>query len=215
MKRIFIYSVITVLILSCGGETSLKKEAAGKFTVSELSANSELAVISTQFGEIVIEFFPNTAPVHVESFLTHAREGYFNKSTFHRVIPGFVIQGGDPNSKDEDRSNDGFGGRAANYYGVGNPDNPETWMLPSEFSDRPHLRGTLSMARSREFDSAGSQFFICVDDVRRLDTKYTVFGQVIEGMEVVDTIVNTRRDKKDNPETKVAMRVKVVTRDNL
>ncbi len=158
----------------------------------------EYAVIHTDEGQIVLKFFPDVAPKHVESFKILARDGYFNGTSFHRVIPGFVIQGGDPNSKDGDRYNDGTGGRAGKYYGVGEEDNPDTWMLPAEFNDRPHKRGTLSMARSSEENSAGSQFFICVDDLPQLDDKYTVFGEVIEGLDTVDRSVDTLTPRKRN-----------------
>jgi len=159
----------------------------------------EYAIIETEEGQIVLKFFPDVAPKHVESFKILAREGYFNGTSFHRVMPGFVIQGGDPNSKDGDRDNDGKGGRAGKYYGVGEEDNPDTWMLPAEFNDRPHRRGTLSMARGPQENSAGSQFFICVGDQLQLDNKYTVFGEVIEGLDTVDRIVNTLTPRKSNP----------------
>lgn len=158
----------------------------------------EYAVIHTDEGQIVLKFFPDVAPKHVESFKILARDGYFNGTSFHRVIPGFVIQGGDPNSKDGDRYNDGQGGRAGKYYGVGEEENPDTWMLPAEFNDRPHKRGTLSMARSSQENSAGSQFFICVDDLPQLDDMYTVFGEVIEGLDTVDRIVDTLTPRKRN-----------------
>ena len=158
----------------------------------------EYAVIHTDEGQIVLKFFPDVAPKHVESFKILARDGYFNGTSFHRVIPGFVIQGGDPNSKDGDRYNDGTGGRAGKYYGVGEEENPDTWMLPAEFNDRPHKRGTLSMARSSQENSAGSQFFICVDDLPQLDDMYTVFGEVIEGLDTVDRIVDTLTPRKRN-----------------
>ena len=158
----------------------------------------EYAIIETEEGQIVLKFFPDVAPKHVESFKILAREGYFNGTSFHRVIPGFVIQGGDPNSKDGDRYNDGQGGRAGKYYGVGEEENPDTWMPPAEFNDRPHKRGTLSMARSSQENSAGSQFFICVDDLPQLDDMYTVFGEVIEGLDTVDRIVDTLTPRKRN-----------------
>ena len=173
----------------------------------------DVAVISTKYGDIVLEFYPKGAEKHVDSFITHAKNGYFDGTTFHRVIPGFVIQGGDPNSKDDDRSNDGLGGHAANFYGEGEEENPETWMLPAEFNDRPHITGTLSMARSPgRPNSAGSQFFICAGPTPQLDNKYTVFGQVVEGLDVIQKIVNTPRDRRDNPKEKVEMTVKIIPR---
>ena len=159
----------------------------------------EYAVIDTEEGQIVLKFFPDVAPKHVESFKILALDGFFNGTSFHRIVPGFVIQGGDPNSKDGDRYNDGLGGRAGKYFGIGEKDNPDTWMLPAEFNDRPHRRGTLSMARGPKENSGGSQFFICVGDQLQLDNKYTVFGEVIEGLDTVDRIVETLTPRKRNP----------------
>ena len=159
----------------------------------------ELAVIETELGRIIIQFYEDVAPKHVESFKILASEGYFDGSSFHRVIPGFVIQGGDPSSKDEDRMNDGQGGRAGKFYGIGEENNRETWRLPAEFNERRHVTGAVSMARSKDKNSAGSQFFICVDPILHLDGQYTVFGQVIEGIEVVDKIVNVDTPVKSNP----------------
>ncbi|MBW2073103.1 MAG: peptidylprolyl isomerase [Deltaproteobacteria bacterium] len=150
------------------------------------------AVIKTKFGDITLGFFPDVAPNHVSSFLDLARSGFFDGTTFHRVVPGFVIQGGDPNSKNPDRSTHGTGGPG--YY------------LKAEFSDRPHLRGTLSMARAADPDSAGSQFFICVQAAPFLDGNYTVFGEVLEGMDVVDKIVSQPRDERDNPIERIEQR---------
>jgi peptidyl-prolyl cis-trans isomerase B (cyclophilin B) len=157
----------------------------------------EKAVIETTLGTIELEFFLDIAPGHVENFKKLAKSGFYDSTTFHRVIPGFMIQGGDPNSKDEDRSNDGTGGPG--------------YTIKAEFSNRPHERGTLSMARSMDPNSAGSQFFICVGKTQQLDGKYTVFGQVIKGIEVVDKIVAVPRDGRDNPLKKVEMKkVKIV-----
>ena len=185
----------------------------------------ELAVIETEFGNMVIKFYEDSAPQHVESFRILAGEGYFDGTTFHRVIPGFVIQGGDPNSKDSDRGNDGQGGKAGKFYGIGDEDNSTSWMLPAEFNDRPHSRGALSMARSRDPDSAGSQFFICVQPIPRLDGQYTVFGQVVRGLEVMDKIVNVETPRKfdsnyrradgDNPQKPVRMKVYLTTAEML
>lgn len=188
--------MIGVIIFGCGG-------------------TEKVARFETRFGEFTVEFYPRVAPNHVESFLIHAENGYFNGTTFHRVIPGFVIQGGDPNSMDDDRSNDGTGGHAGKYYGLGDENNRETWTIPEEFSNIPHNRGILSMARTSDPNSAGSQFFICVDNVNRLDNKYTVFGKVISGMDVVDQIVNVQRDENDNPYEKVEMTVTVLNKKDL
>ena len=176
------------------------------------NSNEAVAVISTKFGDIVVEFYDEVAPKHAESFKLHVENGYFDGSIFHRVIPGFVIQGGDPNSKSEDRSKHGMGGHAANYFGIGDEADSTSWMLPAEFNDTLHTRGMLSMARSQNPDSGGSQFFICVADVHQLDHQYTVFGKVIQGMEFVDMIVNLPRDGRDNPNERVEMTAKMSTK---
>ena len=154
------------------------------------------AVLETKFGEITLKFFPEIAPQHVNSFIELASSGFYDGTTFHRVVPGFVIQGGDPNSKSKDRSQLGTGGPG--------------YTLEAEFSNTPHKRGTLSMARAADPNSAGSQFFICVADAAFLDGQYTVFGEVSEGMDVVDEIVAQPRDSRDNPTERVEMKVKIV-----
>ena len=171
--------------------------------------DKDRAVISTQFGDIVLEFFDDLAPKHVESFKLHAQNGYYNGTTFHRVIPGFMIQGGDPLTKSDDRSRHGTGGNAAKFFGVGSESNESTWDLPAEFSPTPHERGILSMARSQNPDSGGSQFFICVADARFLDNQYTVFGKVVSGLDVVDAIVSAPRDGRDNPDDRIEMKVRL------
>jgi peptidyl-prolyl cis-trans isomerase B (cyclophilin B) len=184
--------VLAMLITGCNQKP---KEAEVKEAMVK-----DVAVIETKFGRIVFEFFPEVAPKHCESFKKLADSQFYDGVTFHRVIPGFMIQGGDPNSKDSDRSNDG----------MGNPG----FTLPAEFNDKPHLRGTVSMARSSDPNSAGSQFFICVAPASYLDRQYTVFGQVIEGLEVVDKIVNVPRDPNDNPLEPVHMQKVRVMKSN-
>ena len=192
MRKTFILIfLIGVLLMSC-------------------SKDQKVAVISTKFGDMVVEFFPDVAPKHVENFQILAEEGYYNGTTFHRVIPGFMVQGGDPNSKDLDRMNDGTGGRAGKFFGIGRENDPESWTVPAEFNDTPHQRGTLSMARSQNIDSGSSQFFICHDNAPFLDGQYTVFGQLISGIEVVDEIVNSERDPRDNPIDRVEMTISLV-----
>ena len=192
MRKTFILIfLIGVLLMSC-------------------SKDQKVAVISTKFGDMVVEFFPDVAPKHVENFQILAEEGYYNGTTFHRVIPGFMIQGGDPNSKDLDRMNDGTGGRAGKFFGIGRENDPESWTVPAEFNDTPHQRGTLSMARSQNIDSGSSQFFICHDNAPFLDGQYTVFGQLISGIEVVDEIVNSERGPRDNPLDRVEMTISLV-----
>ena len=165
--------------------------------------------ISTDFGIMILELYPEVAPKHVESFIQHVKNGYYNGTTFHRVIPGFVIQGGDPNSRDNNRDDDGQGGHAARYFGHGDENVAASWTLPAEFNERPHITGALSMARAQENNSAGSQFFICAAPVHRLDNRYTVFGQVISGLEVIQKIVNVPRDRRDNPSDKIEMEIDI------
>ena len=168
-----------------------------KFTKEEIKKMSETkAVIETKLGNIELKFFPDVAPNHVNNFIELARKGFYDGTTFHRVIPGFMIQGGDPNSKNPDRSK----------HGQGDPG----YKIKAEFNDKPHKRGTLSMARAGHPDSAGSQFFICVADSPFLDKQYTVFGEVVSGMDLVDKIVNQPRDKNDNPNDRVEMKVKIL-----
>jgi peptidyl-prolyl cis-trans isomerase B (cyclophilin B) len=156
------------------------------------------AVIETRFGEIELEFLNDKAPGHVKNFLDLARKGFYDGSTFHRVIPGFMIQGGDPNTKDKNASRD--------RHGTGGPG----YSVKAEFNDTPHKRGVLSMARSSDPNSAGSQFFIVVKDSNFLDRQYTAFGRVTRGIEVADQIVNAPRDARDNPKDRVDMKVRVV-----
>jgi peptidyl-prolyl cis-trans isomerase B (cyclophilin B) len=154
------------------------------------------AVIETKFGNMEIRFFPDVAPKHVNNFIELAKKGFYDGTIFHRVIPGFMIQGGDPNSKSPDKSQHGMGGPG--------------YMVKAEFNEKPHKRGTLSMARSGQPDSAGSQFFICVADAPFLDRQYTVFGEVVSGMEVADKIVSQPRDPRDNPNERIEIKVKVI-----
>lgn len=144
----------------------------------------EVAILETSKGKIVFEFFKE-APRHAENFKKLASSGFYNETRFHRVIPGFMIQGGDPNTKSDDRSTHGMGGPG--------------YTINAEFNQQKHLRGTVSMARSSDPNSAGSQFFICVVPTPHLDGQYSVFGQITDGIDVVDTIVNVPKDMRDNP----------------
>ena len=173
----------------------------------------EVGVITTEFGDLIVEFFEESAPKHVESFKLHAKNGFYDGTIFHRVIPGFMIQGGDPNTKGENKASYGTGGHAAKYYGLGNEDQPQTWSLPAEFNDISHKRGILSMARSSDPNSGGSQFFICAADAPHLNGQYTVFGQVIQGEQIIDQVVNLPRDARDNPNRRITMKVKIEKRD--
>jgi cyclophilin family peptidyl-prolyl cis-trans isomerase len=160
--------------------------------------SNETAVIETTLGNIEIEFFADIAPGHVKNFTDLAKKGFYDGTAFHRVIPGFMVQGGDPNSKNKDKS----------LHGTGGPG----YTIKAEFNDTPHDRGVLSMARAQDPDSAGSQFFIVVKDSHFLDNQYTAFGRVTEGMDVADKIVNSPRDSRDNPNERIEMiSVKVIT----
>lgn len=141
--------------------------------------------IETDFGTIEIRFFENKAPKHVTAIKKLANDGYYNGTLFHRVIPGFMIQGGDPNSKLADKT----------LHGTGGPG----FTINQEFNDVKHVRGICSMARSQNPNSAGSQFFIMVADAPTLDGQYTVWGEVVKGMDAVDKIVALQRDRNDNP----------------
>jgi peptidyl-prolyl cis-trans isomerase B (cyclophilin B) len=167
-----------------------------KFTEGEIKKMAETkAVIETKFGNIELKFFPDVAPGHVNNFIELAKKGFYDGTTFHRVIPGFMIQGGDPNSKDPDKGKHGMGGPG--------------YSIKAEFNATPHKRGTLSMARSASPDSAGSQFFICVAAAPFLDRQYTAFGEVVSGLEVADKIVSQPRDSRDNPNERIEMKVKI------
>ncbi len=192
--------IVGVVILIGIGFLLFNNNSDSSDSMSASSADP-IAVIETTYGTIIIQLFPDVAPGHVDNFVRLANEGYYDGTTFHRVIPGFMIQGGDPNSKDDDRSNDGQGGHSAN--------GPNTFVN-AEFSQTlTHKRGILSMARAQNPNSAGSQFFIVVADSNFLDGQYSIFGEVIEGMDVADKIVNVKKDSADNPLDKVTMKVTI------
>lgn len=246
MKNSFIASfallAMVVMLVNCGG----KKEKAEvqfpvlnqkqidsiktvvKNTPKEPVKANEVGVIETNYGTIIVKFFPNVAPIHTMNFKRLANAGFYNGTTFHRVIPGFMIQGGDILSRDANPNNDGTGGPG--------------YTIPAEFSETPHYRGRLSMARSQDPNSAGSQFFIVQrkkltrEDIKNaearvgrqfpdsvvteylkrggtpfLDDQYTVFGEVIKGMDVVDKIAAVQTDSHDKPVKPVIMTKVYVT----
>ena len=149
-------------------------------------------LITTNFGNIKIKLFPDIAPETVRNFTTLAKSKFYDGTLFHRVIPGFMIQGGDPNTKDSNLKS---------QWGMGGPG----YNIKAEFNSRSHLRGIISMARSQDPDSAGSQFFIVTADSTFLDREYTVFGEVTDGMDVADKIVNLPRDGNDCPQQEAKM----------
>lgn len=163
-------------------------------------AQSSIAMIDTSMGDIKIKLYTEKAPITAKNFIDLAKSGYYDGLTFHRVIPDFMIQGGDPNG-------DGTGGHAAEYHeGYGDPNNPNTWVIPDEFHpDLSNIRGTLSMANSGP-NTGGSQFFINIKDNSYLDYnkepteyKHAVFGEVLEGMDIVDSISQVQTDSNDEP----------------
>lgn len=187
-----------VLALSLSVSSNVPVVAADNTLASKTAtAQGSRAIIKTKFGDVEIKFYPDVAPRHVENFVKLAKSGFYNGTIFHRVIPGFMIQGGDPNTKDTLKKD---------IYGQGGPG----YTIKAEFSDIPHKRGIVSMARAADPDTAGSQFFIVVEDSRFLDHKYTVFGEVTKGIGVADKIVNLPRDERDNPKERVEMTVTIV-----
>jgi len=166
--------------------------------MSDASQQKATITVSSQgetWGEIVLKFYSEIAPNHVNNFCKLAKDAFYDGATFHRVIPGFMIQGGDPNSKNPDRSTHGSGGPG--------------YQVNAEFSDTLHTRGVLSMARAQDPNSAGSQFFICVADASFLNGQYTAFGEVESGMDIVDRVVAVKRDGNDNPLDRIEMKVTV------
>lgn len=217
MRRIHIFPVlliVTMFIVSCA-----KKEKAKTFPVltaaqiaqiqakmknlpEEPVAKDEVGVIETNFGTIVIQFYPDVAPHTCASFKKLANHGYYDGVLFHRVVPGFVIQGGDILTRDADPSDNGTGGPG--------------YTLPAEFSDLHHVRGTVSMARkANNINSAGSQFFICLADAPNLDYQYTIFGKVIKGMDVVDKIAAVPSPNQHPQEKIVMLKVRVIKKSAL
>jgi len=171
--------------------------AADKAPAPKVEAQkSPRAIIKTKFGEIELKFFPELAPKHVENFIKLAKEGFYNGTIFHRVIPGFMIQGGCPNTREGARGMPGTGGPG--------------YTIKAEFNAKQHVRGVISMARSANPDSAGCQFFICHGDARFLDRQYTAFGQVVKGDDVLEKLatVPTRSGgggEKSTPIERVAI----------
>ena len=187
MKRSLFKNVAVCCVLSLLLNTTTALNAA------EREGN---VAIDTKYGTIEIRLLPYVAPNHVERFIHLTKLGFYDGTIFHRIIPGFMIQGGDPNTLKSDKST----------YGQGGPG----YNLKAEFNNQPHIRGTVSMARATGDDSAGSQFFIVTKSSRFLDRKYTVFGRVTKGMSVVDKVVAQKRDKNDLPRERIEMRIRVL-----
>jgi peptidyl-prolyl cis-trans isomerase B (cyclophilin B) len=174
MKKRFMYPVLMLGMLSlfCAAPV-LAVDDAKDVTIAD---DEEVAVLHTTRGDIVLRFFPDIAPKHVENFKKLTREKFYDGVKFHRIIKGFMVQSGCPNSKSG----------PASTWGTGDPG----YKIKAEFNDKPHVKGSLSMARSSDPNSAGSQFFICHGRAEHLDRQYTNFGQLVKGMDVLDSIAN-------------------------
>ena len=221
MKRMFLGILMIFALAACAqngadatasdtattSEETTTTAAAAETTSSAEPAQQEkpmsayenkIAEIHTTAGQIDVRFFPDVAPNHVKNFIDLAEKGFYNGTKFHRVIPGFMIQGGDPNTKAGNPMMWGTGGSGTN--------------VKAEFNSVQHKRGILSMARSGHPDSASSQFFIMVADYPSLNGQYSAFGQVVKGMDVADKIVSAPRDPNDRPDNPTAIE-RIVIRD--
>ena len=205
LKRIFIFVSVTAFLFSCTDKKMQEENEILKKNVKQLKQTVKLiklerqsmkflseqmkdvkAKIVTNHGNIELEFFADEAPIHCFNFITRAEGGFYDNTQFHRIIPGFMIQAGDPTTKTENKA----------MYGSGGP----LVAIPHEFNEISHKRGILSMARvGDKTQGAGSQFFICHADAANLDREYTVFGNVISGLETVDKIANVKRGPNDLP----------------
>jgi peptidyl-prolyl cis-trans isomerase B (cyclophilin B) len=194
--RFYLACLVSGLVAASLGAAEEKEgKAAG---------TNEVAIIKTTQGDMVIEFWPDVAPKTVDNFKKLAKDGFYDGTAFHRIVKGFMIQGGDPNTKDPSKEAS---------YGQGGPG----YTIKAEFNTRPHVKGVISMARSNDPNSAGSQFFICDGDAKFLDNKYTAFGKLIKGEEVLDKIANTpvvmRGGERSKPTERVGVvRVEIVPR---
>jgi peptidyl-prolyl cis-trans isomerase B (cyclophilin B) len=197
-------SILAVLLLS----SALFAADEKKEETSPVNSINEVAVIKTSEGDMVVQFWTDAAPNTVENFKKLARDEFYNGTIFHRIVKGFMIQGGDPNSKDPSKED---------RYGAGGPG----YKIKAEFNDHPHERGVISMAREPDPDSAGSQFFICLAPVPRLDHQYTTFGKLIKGDDVLGKIGDTpvtRNSMGENskPTTRVVIeKIDIVPADSV
>ena len=199
MKSLILSLATTCVVGLVSVTPSMHAQASKSETKSDAKADAkEVAVLKTSAGEMVIEFWPEVAPKTVENFKTLAKKGFYDGTAFHRVIKGFMIQGGDPLTKDPEKQD---------RWGTGDPG----YKINAEFNDRKHVRGVISMARSQDINSAGSQFFICHGNPSFLDGKYTAFGKLIKGDEVLEKIATTPTGPNDRPTERVTLEsVKIV-----
>jgi peptidyl-prolyl cis-trans isomerase B (cyclophilin B) len=206
MKALTSVCVLALALGLTGGQAQEPKKDEKKPDAKEEKktvSNNEVAIIKTTEGEMVAEFWPDVAPKTVENFKTLAKKGFYDGTCFHRVIKEFMIQGGDPLTKDPAKEA---------QWGTGGPG----YQVKAEFNDRPHNRGVLSMARSSDPDSAGSQFFICHGNPRFLDKQYTAFGKLIKGDDVLEKIATTPTHTPDRPNKRMAIEsIKIVPADSV
>jgi len=180
------------LVLAPGPAVAADEKKEPGMSTEAKGGKKDVAVLKTTMGTIVFEFLPDVAPKMVENFRELATSGFYNGTTFHRVINGFMIQGGDPLSKDNDPTNDGTGSGPR--------------KMPAEFTTKyTHVRGMVSTARANDPNSGSCQFFIVQKDAHSLDNKYTIFGKVLEGMDIVDKISTVPKDQRDRPLKNVVM----------
>jgi peptidyl-prolyl cis-trans isomerase B (cyclophilin B) len=198
-------SILTVALLLGSSVLAADEKKAENLT---MNASNEVAVIKTSEGEMVVQFWNDAAPNTIENFKKLARSGFYDGTIFHRIVKGFMIQGGDPNSKDPGKESS---------YGQGGPG----YKVKAEFNDHSHDRGVVSMARSSDPDSAGSQFFICLAPVPRLDHQYTTFGKLVKGDDVLKKIGDTpvtrnSAGEMSRPTKRVAIEsIKIVPADSI
>jgi len=199
MKRIVFALIASMAVAAFAFARAAEDKPAAPTPKATVSSTNEVAVIKTPQGEIVLEFWSDVAPKTVENFKKLAREGFYNGTAFHRVISGFMIQGGDPLTKDPTMER---------MWGQGNPG----YKIKGEVNSKKHLRGVISMAHSGHPDTAGSQFFICHGAASHLDGQYTAFGKVIKGLDVVDKIADCEiRPGTDKPVKRQAVEsIKIV-----
>jgi peptidyl-prolyl cis-trans isomerase B (cyclophilin B) len=212
MKRILSICALSVAFALTSGKAqdkeTTKSSDSKTETKTEKKSEKEVALISTTEGDMVAEFWPDVAPKTVENFKTLAKKGFYDGTCFHRIMKGFMIQGGDPLSKDLSKED---------MWGTGDPG----YKVKAEFNDRKHVKGVLSMARSSDPDSAGSQFFICLGPTPSLDGKYTTFGKLIKGEDVLakigDTpVVASRSGEPSKPSKRVEVKsIKIVPADSV
>lgn len=188
--------ILTVTIMNLDAANPTKNQNP-EYEITVTQKSSKEGVKDKEVGKIVLELYPEIAPKTVHNFDSLVSAKFYDGTVFHRVIPGFMIQGGDPNSKSKPRTT----------WGTGDPSQTK---VPAEFNKLSHTRGVISMARAMDINSASSQFFICQGDASFLDGKYTGFGKVLTGLDIVDAVVNAPRDSNDNPYDRFEMKIKKI-----